>query len=119
MVCIDLTADSGTCDSFMPRNRPCKKKKIYPLMQSERGLQYEVANAQALPCLGDRRLGLWTEGAESAKAMAIQVADVHKPQLFLVRCADMGFELRFGTDCGALVDVEAGKLTPLHLQGNL
>ena len=52
-------------------------------MQFERGLQYEVANAQALPCLGERRLEVWTEGAESAKSMAIQVVDVHKPHIVL------------------------------------
>ena len=73
-VCIDSTADSGACDSVMPR-----KMKIYPSMQSERGLQREVANAQTLPCLGERRLEVRTEGAESAKSMAIQLADVHNP----------------------------------------
>ena len=93
--------------------------KIYPSMQSERGPQYEVANAQTLPCLGERRLEVCTDGAESAKSMAMQVADVHKPQLSLSRCADMGFESRFGWDYGALVDIETGEITPLHRQGNL
>ena len=90
-VCIDLTADSGACDSVISRKGPCEKMKVYSSMQSERGLQYEVANAQTLPCLGERRLEVWTEGAESAKSMAIQVADVHKPLLSPSRCADMGF----------------------------
>ena len=103
----------------MPRKGPCEKIKIYPSMQSERGLQCEVANAQTLPCLGDRKLEVWTEGAESAKAMAIQVADVHKPLLSLSRSADMGFESRFGKDYGALVEAETGEITPLHRQGNL
>ena len=93
--------------------------KIYPSMQSERGLQYEIANAQTLPCLGERRLEVWTECAESAKAMAIQVANVHDPLLSLSRCADMGSETRFGRDYGALVDVETGEMKPLHRQGNL
>ena len=78
-VCIDLTADSGACDSVMPRKGPCENMKIYPSMQSERGLQYEVANAQTLPCLGERRFEVWTEGAESAKAMAIQAATCINP----------------------------------------
>ena len=34
--CIDLTVDSGACDSVMPRKGPCEKMKIYPSMQSER-----------------------------------------------------------------------------------
>ena len=115
-VCIDLTADSGACDSVMPRSGPCENIKIYPSMQSERGWQYEVASAQTLPCLRERRLEAWTEGAESAKAMVIQIAHVHKP---LSRCADMESESRFGKDYGALVDVETGKITRLHRQGNL
>ena len=49
--------------------------KMYASMQSERGLQHEVANAQTLPCLGERRLEVWTEVAESANAMAVLVAD--------------------------------------------
>ena len=93
--------------------------KIYPSVQSERRLQYEVASADTLPCLGERRIEVWTEGAESPKAMAIQVADVHQPFLSLSRCADVGVETRFGKDYGALVDIETGEITPLHRQGNL
>ena len=103
----------------MPRKGPCETITIYPSLQSARGLQREVANAETFPCLGERRLEVWTEGAESAKAMAIEVADVHKPLLSLSRCADMGFESRFGKDYGALVDIETGEITPLHRQGNL
>ena len=41
-VCIDLTADSGACDSVMPRKEPCEKMKIYPLMQSEWGCSMKL-----------------------------------------------------------------------------
>ena len=61
---------------------------------------------------------MWTEGASTTKAMAIQIADVHKPLLSLSRCADMGFE-PFGKDYGALVDIEMGETTPPHRQGDL
>ena len=39
-VCIGLTADSGACDSVMPRKGHCEKMKIYPSVQSEQELQY-------------------------------------------------------------------------------
>ena len=91
LVCIDLTADSGACGSVMPRKGPCDIMNFDPSVQSERGLQYEVANAETLPCLGEQRLEVWTEGASTPKAMAIQVADLHKTQLSLSRCADTGF----------------------------
>ena len=55
-VCMDLTADSGACDSVMPRKGPCELMNMYPSVQFDRRLQYEVANAETLPCLGDRRL---------------------------------------------------------------
>ena len=80
-VCIDLTAVSGACDSVMPRKGPCEKINIYPLVQSERGLQYEVANAETLPSFLERQLEVWTEGAETSKAKTIQVADAHKPHI--------------------------------------
>ena len=115
---IDLTVDSGACDSVMPRKEPCEKMKIYPSVQPERGLLYWVAHAETLPCLGEKRLAVWTD-AETPKAIAILVADVHKPQLSLSRCADTGLESRFGKDVGALVDGEIEELTPLHRQVNL
>ena len=117
--CIDFTVDSGAWDSVTPKKWPCEMMNIYPSVQSERGLQHEVASAQAFPCLGERRLEVWTEGASTPKAMTIQVADMHEPLLSLSRCADMGFELRFGKTYGALFDTVTGDITPLHRQGNL
>ena len=89
-VCIDLTPDSGACDPVMPRKAPCKKTKNDPSVHSKRGLQHEVANTETFPCLGKRDLELWTEGAETPKAMAMSVADVHKPQLSLERVRGRG-----------------------------
>ena len=94
-VMLELTADSGACDSVMPRTGPCEGIRIWPSLQSERGLSYEVANGQELPCLGERRLEVATEGSGILRAMAIQVADVHKPLLSLSRCADAGYDNRF------------------------
>ena len=42
--------------------------------------------------------------------MNMQAADVHKALLSLSRCADMGFESRFGRVAGALVDEESGQV---------
>ena len=51
--------------------------------------------------------------------MNIQVADIHKPLLSLSRCADMGYESRFGKIAGALIDDETGDVIPLIRKGNL
>ena len=95
-VLLELTADSGACDSVMPRSGVCESMKVWPSLQSERGFSYEVANGAEIPCLGERRLAIWTEGASDFRAMSIQVADVHKPLPSLSRCADVGYESRFG-----------------------
>ena len=49
----------------------------------------------------------------------MQVADVHKPLLSLSRCADMGFESRFGATMGCLIDTTSGEVIPLQRRGNL
>ena len=55
-----------------------------PSVQSQRGMEYEVATGEPIPNLGEKRCEMWTEGASSPKSIAMQVADVHKapqPQL--------------------------------------
>ena len=49
----------------------------------------------------------------------MQVADVHKGLLSLSRCADMGFESRFGRRYGCLIDSGSGEVIPLTRKGNL
>ena len=62
---------------------------------------------------------MWTEHASGIRKMNLQVADVHKALLSLSRCADMGFESRFGRKAGALIDEESGEVIPLQRKGNL
>ena len=115
---IELTAESGACDTVIPKTM-CPSIPIVPSQQSLLGLAYEVANGQSLPNLGERRCELWTEGATEAKTIAMQVADVHKGLLSLSRCADMGFESRFGKAYGCLIDTSSGEVIPLQRRGNL
>ena len=82
-------------------------------------MEYEVASGQTIPNLGERRCLVWTEGATEAKRMNMQVADVHKGLLSLSRCADLGFQSRFGRNAGALIDEQTGEVIPLTRQGNL
>ena len=80
---------------------------------------YEVADGNEIPNLGERRCVMWTEGSQDARKINLQVADVHKPLLSLSRCADMGFESRFGRRADALIDEESGEVIPLERKGNL
>ena len=60
-----------------------------------------------------------TVGSMIPKQITFQVADVHNALLSLSRCADMGFESRFGRRAGALIDEESGEVIPLQRKGNL
>ena len=115
---IELTADSGACDTVIPRTT-AESIPIMPSLASLRGMEYEVANGQSIPNLGERRCLVWTEGASQATHMNMQVADVHKGLLSLSRCADMGFESRLGRRAGALICENTDEVIPLIRKGNL
>ena len=84
-----------------------------------KGMEYKVANAQAIPYLGEQRLEIWTEGASAPRGMALQVADVHRPLLSLSRCADLGYESCSDRTCGYSFDHETGEAIPLARKDNL
>ena len=92
---------------------------IQASLQSLKAMMYEVADGNEIPNLGERRCLMWTENAVEARKINLQVADVHKALLSLSRCADMGFESRFGRRAGALIDEESGEVIPLQRKGNL
>ena len=115
---IEMTADTGACDTVIPK-KMCEHIPIVPSLQSMREMEYEVANGQSIPNLGERRCFMWTESATEAKAISMQVADVHKALLSLSRCADMGYESRFGRKAGCLICEKTGEVIPLIRRGNL
>ena len=59
---VEFCADTGACDTVMPRVM-CKGIAITPSLQSLACLEYEVANKQTIPNLGERKCLVWTEGA--------------------------------------------------------
>lgn len=92
---VELCADTGACDTVMPP-KLCGRIQTQSLLQSLNGMEYEVADENAIPNLGERRCRMWIEGASKPRPINLQVAEVHKTLLSLSRCADMGFESRFG-----------------------
>ena len=115
---VELTADTGACDTVIPISM-LSQIPIVPSQQSIMKLMYEVANGAEIENLGERRCEMWTEGASGTRSIAMQVADVHKGLLSLSRCADMGFESRFGKAYGCLIDSVSGEVIPLERRGNL
>ena len=82
-------------------------------------MEYEVATGESIPKLGEKECEMWTEGASALKSISMQVADVHKALLSFSRCADMGFESRFGAAFSYLIDTVTGEVAPLQRRGNL
>ena len=116
---MELCADSGACDPVMPKEDACARISRVPSAQSQRGMEYKVANAQTISCLGERRLEIWTDRVTAPRGMVLQVADVHKPLLSLSRCADLGYESCLGRTCGHLLDHETGGAISFARKGNL
>ena len=115
---VELTADSGACDTVIPR-KTAQGIPILPSLASLRVMEYEVANGQSIPNLGERRCLVWTENATEVKRMNMQVAVVQKGLLSLSRCADLAFEGRFGRIAGAPICERTGEVIPLTRKGNL
>ena len=115
---IEVTIDSGACDSVMPIDM-CRGIAIRPNALSAIGFEYEVANGQTIPNVGERHCLMMTEGSRMQKRIIFQCADVHKPLLSISRVADMGYECRLGANGGLLVDNHTGETIPLHRRGNL
>ena len=115
---IEITIDSGACDTVMPR-KLCPHISVVSTAMSRAGFEYEVANGAGLPNLGERRCLMMTENSQTTKQIAFQCADVHKALLSVSRCSDMGYECVLGQLGGELRDVVTGDRIPIHRRENL
>ena len=114
---IEVTVDSGACETVMPPDL-CQGIDIVKSSCSH-GAEYEVANGESIPNIGERRCLLMTLGSNVAKKITFQIADVHKPLLSISRCADMGYHCVMGKEGGYLEDQYSGERIPLQRRDNL
>ena len=115
---IEITIDSGACDTVMPDNM-CPHISLLSSDSSRAGLEYEVANGEGLPNLGEKKCLMMTEDSDMMKRVIFQCADVHKALLSVSRVADLGYECVLGKSGGQLRDVVTGDVVPLHRRENL
>ena len=85
---------------------------------SRTGLEYEVANGETLPNVGERHCLLISENSHQTKKIVFQCADIHKPFLSVSRCADLGYKCVLDKRGEELVDKVTGEVVPLR-RGNL
>jgi hypothetical protein len=115
---IEVTIDSGACDTVMP-TRLCSHISIAQTEESRRGMEYEVANGETIPNVGERHCLLMSEDSAHPKRIIFQCADIHKPLLSVSRCADLGYKCVLDDSGGELIDRVSGEVIPLHRRGNL
>ena len=115
---VEITVDSGACDTVMPTSW-CTHISIQQTAESKAGMEYEVANGETIPNVGERRCLLMSEDSHIMKKITFQCADIHKPLLSVSRCADLGFDCVLEATGGRLVDKVTGEAIPLHRRGNL
>jgi len=115
---IEITVDSGACDTVMPTKLGTHISMI-DTAKSKSGFEFEVANGEGLLNMGERRCFMMTENSDTMKRIAFQCADVHKPLLSVSRLADQGYECTLGKLGGVLRDVDTGDMIPLHRRDNL
>ena len=115
---IKVTVDSGACETVMPLSM-CEAIPVEPSPQSQRGTDYEVANGETIPNLGERRCVVMTENALGPKLMNFQVCDVHKPLLSVSKVNEMGYRCILEKEGGYFQDLQTNECIPLHREGNL
>ena len=70
----------------------CSHISILENAKGRSEFEYEVANGQGLPNLGERRCYMMTENWLTMKKTAFQCADVHKALLSVRPLADQGYD---------------------------
>ena len=115
---IEITVDSGSCDPVMPEGL-CPQICLVPSAYSKLGLEYEIADGNALPNLGEKHCLMMTEDSGLMKKVVLQCADVHKALLSVSHVADLGYDCLMSQRGGYLQDTVTGDTVPLHRRGNL
>ena len=115
---IELTVDSGACDTVMPASM-CGHVSMTSTHESRAGLEYEVANGASIPSLGERRCFMMTENSNTMKRIVFQCDGVHKALLSVANVADLAYECIMTKDGGCLKDEVTRDVIPLHRRGIL
>ena len=116
--CIEITIDSGACDTVLPSNM-FASISLESTEASRNGEEYEVANGHAIINEGQKRCMMMTPGSSTPKGIIFQVSDVHKPLMSVGAMADAGYECLLSKQGGFMRDVDTGEMIPLTRRGNL
>lgn len=102
---IELMVDSGASETVVPDGL-VKSVETRPSDASRRGVQYEVANGQRIPNLGEKHLQGLTDNEGYRRSITAQVCDVNKPLMSVKRLIETGHSVVFD-EPGAYIEHKA------------
>ena len=109
---IELAVDSGASETVIPETM-IKGTELRPSPASQRGVEYEVANGERIPNLGQKSFsGITPDGAR--RSLTAQVCDVNKPLMSVARLVQSGHSVIFSQSGSRIVDDETGEAIRLH-----
>ena len=99
---IELAVDSGASETVIP-DGTVKSVQLTPSDASKRGVQYEVANGERIPNLGQKSFqGITLDGQR--RGITAQVADVNKPLMSVTRLVQAGNTVVFSSTGSYVMD---------------
>ena len=103
---VELAVDSGASETVIPEQL-VRSTTVTPSDASRRGVQYEVANGERIPNLGQKSfVGVTREGC--CRGLTAQVCDVNKPLLSVAKLVASGHTVVF-SQSGSFVSDSTGK----------
>ena len=110
---LDLMVDSGASETVMPEGA-VKSVITKPNDASCRGVQYEVANGQRIPNLGEKVIAGETDFEGRRTNFTAQICEVSKPLMSVKRLVESGHSVHFDQEGGRITDQKTGKQIWLH-----
>ena len=115
---IDLAVDSGASETVIPANL-VQSVGLTPSDASKRGVQYEVANGERIPNLGEKAFTGYTDKEGYCRGIRAQVCDVSKPLLSVSRLVKAGNAVVFAPTGSFVEDGHTGERIMLEEQGGM
>ena len=114
---IELTVDSGATDTVIqPKALPSVETKEGPAFK--RGVEYEMANGEYAPNLGEKKFhGMTEEGC--VRGLTAQVVDVSQNLLSVHRCVKAGNRVVFDGEGSYVENKKSGEINWFTETGNL
>ena len=94
---IELAVDSGASETVIPEGS-VRSAQLVPSEASKRGVQYEVANGERIPNLGQKTFTGVTEAEGLLRGITAQVCEVNKPLLSVARLVKAGNTVVFSPE---------------------